>query len=809
MNLIKFTPPPLGILIRLSLEINRIRQTAKILLLFSGLLILPFLTFPQMTFNASEVQLSSGQLQEMDSFISGYTIFDFNTYALNNYVKSGMDSVHFSIYINDTLNWDFHLKEKDVLSDNFVLMYTTPSGKRLASHRSKTSTYRGYADDSPEGSAFFYISKDGIQAEFTAGGVNYIIEPGGHYTTTDGYVLYRRENRNADPAFGPAISVRSEPCQGPNYPDCSCYEDNWENGTYYLELAIEMDCEFVRDRIWKPGIKDEEGMRIEVEDFLGKEIPLISKAYEDAVNMQVIVVFAHFWMPELNPDPLIPPTCTGSADPYPETIDIINYWNEFRSYWNEHFSFVNRDWAHVYSGIELSQLGVSEGEPFNGYASICGANDITYQPPNAPYNYQSYSVSRRKDADWTVVAHEIGHGFGLQHTHGCNDAQCSFQWATCTIMENCCSERQECFSFYPCGSNLCQAELEKNITNWKYHETEQHRLCTYLNGYNSTLHQDNNICLLAPPPVGYNFEILIQNEDVILMEDDVICLNEEIDVSFYNTFNLVNFSWDIGSGLTLVSGTINDPAITLKGIINGITSQVCATFDYNGQPLTFCRNIHIGVPLSPGAPIINYYSNNGTPYVSIGFPLSNFASFFDYSWSVTDDIGNIIDYNSGTTTNPNPLVSPVYLGNCVNITINAGNECGVNPYTPYNPLHTCFQGQNLVSLPPDETSTAQSNKMHDDSKTTRQKSSLTENNRQFKIYPNPSSGSLFAILPAFRDISELRIIDLNGRIVFKQAVGGSAVLQTEINANHLPSGTYRVQLIQDDHVFQEKLKIVR
>ncbi len=760
------------------------------------------------TFFGGETQLTTAQALDMDTFFYNYDVFDFDHYQLNHHVKNGGDTVAFSIYINDTLNWDFTVSKKEVFSDNFLLMYTTPTGEKVVSQKGETNTYQGQVGNSSQNPAFFYISNSHLKADFTVNGVVYIIEQGGPYTETEGYVLYRKEDRKLPP--GPngetEVTLRSVPC-APSYPTCECYDEGWEDRQYYLELAFEMDCEFVRDKIWNKDINEENLLRQAVEEYLGERILMeISKAYEDAIDMQVIGVFAHFWMPSLNANPAIVPDCTG-IDPYPdegENGELAFFWKEFREYWHANFGYVNRDWAHVFSGRNLGPMadGISSGNPYTGFSgsgSICGRDDPIFQSPSDPHWMNSYSVSD-VGADWTTVAHEIGHGFGLGHGHGCNDG-CEQEYdhdhCDCGLMEaGCgCSERFECFTHYTCGSVPAQ-----NV--FPYHETSHYRLCQYLNGWNASLQRDNYLCLLASPPINYEFDILIEDDQAISIEDDLICIDEEVNVSFYYTFALNNFSWDLGPGLALVSGTLNDPSIRVKGTANW-NSKICANFDYNGQSLTYCQDIYIGLPPSPGAPIFSPIYNNGELCLSIGFPPDAHTSYFDYSFTLFENSSgtNLLDSGSGTTTNPDPLVFPVCDDNCVNITIKAGNKCGLNLYTPFDPFSDCFEDLAL-KVPPSKD--VESWKVSFD-----QKNKFIGNGENgFAIYPNPSNGKVNIVLPVHDGVSKLRIVDMTGKTAYSGEIAKS-VRRVELDGSNWGSGIYKAQLIQGNRIYQKKLEIIQ
>jgi len=88
---------------------------------------------------------------------------------------------------------------------------------------------------------------------------------------------------------------------------------------------------------------------------------------------------------------------------------------------------------------------------------------------------------------------------------------------------------------------------------------------------------------------------------------------------------------------------------------------------------------------------------------------------------------------------------------------------------------------------------------------------LNARNEQFKIYPNPSSGS-FVIrnIPGTSTAAgdskqKLQLFDLSGKLELSQMVNEN----TQVNADNLAQGVYLVQLLSSSSVFNSRLVIIR
>jgi hypothetical protein len=76
---------------------------------------------------------------------------------------------------------------------------------------------------------------------------------------------------------------------------------------------------------------------------------------------------------------------------------------------------------------------------------------------------------------------------------------------------------------------------------------------------------------------------------------------------------------------------------------------------------------------------------------------------------------------------------------------------------------------------------------------------------KLKLYPNPTSGKLIVETNCFGHQAALILRDTEGKIVVREAVYGS---KTEINLNHISSGMYIIQLVQNYSVIADEKVVV-
>jgi len=98
------------------------------------------------------------------------------------------------------------------------------------------------------------------------------------------------------------------------------------------------------------------------------------------------------------------------TDPYNVKGDGPALTNKVRDYWTHHYQDVPRDVAHVMTSIGYGGGGF-------GWFALC---DTTYSysvsSPQTGHNYPTFAFTY----DAYIVAHEVGHNFGLPHSHSCD-----------------------------------------------------------------------------------------------------------------------------------------------------------------------------------------------------------------------------------------------------------------------------------------------------------------------------------------------------------------------------------------------------
>jgi hypothetical protein len=76
---------------------------------------------------------------------------------------------------------------------------------------------------------------------------------------------------------------------------------------------------------------------------------------------------------------------------------------------------------------------------------------------------------------------------------------------------------------------------------------------------------------------------------------------------------------------------------------------------------------------------------------------------------------------------------------------------------------------------------------------------------KLKLYPNPTSGKLIVETNFTGNQAALILRSTEGKIVLHETVSGN---RTEVNLNHISSGIYLMQLVQNDKVIADEKVVV-
>jgi hypothetical protein len=151
------------------------------------------------------------------------------------------------------------------------------------------------------------------------------------------------------------------------------------------EIAVEADSCFFSAAGGRPDL---------VEAYINALFAMSSAIYEDEAQITLHISWLKLW------DSGDPYDAKGNAYAMPDTV---------RSYWKAHYADVPRDIAHVMTSIGYGGGGF-------GWLAMCGtdygysvSSPRTHEPfPTFAFTYDAY-----------IVSHEIGHNFGLPHSHSC------------------------------------------------------------------------------------------------------------------------------------------------------------------------------------------------------------------------------------------------------------------------------------------------------------------------------------------------------------------------------------------------------
>ena len=185
------------------------------------------------------------------------------------------------------------------------------------------------------------------------------------------------------------------------------------NGCKSIQLAIETDFEFTNDLFG--------GSTAQSSEYATTLIAAVSSIFNTDVGYALQISYLRLW--------------DNSSDPWNGSTTSSQL-GQFRSYWVDNMGSVSRHLGHFLSGRSLGGGKAYIGAVCTNYGyAVSGNLRGTFPIPVEDHSYNNW--------DLYVVAHEIGHNVGTQHTHdylppidNCGNNDCADAWGG-TIMSYC------------------------------------------------------------------------------------------------------------------------------------------------------------------------------------------------------------------------------------------------------------------------------------------------------------------------------------------------------------------------------------
>ncbi len=157
-----------------------------------------------------------------------------------------------------------------------------------------------------------------------------------------------------------------------------------------VEIAIETDTEF-----FNACGSDVDKAR----DYALAIFAMVSRIYQESMGISFYVTWINNWT-------------DSPSDPYDCAGDPFALRDAARVYWQTNNKGVERDIFHVMTSVSYG------GGGFGYFNALCRGNgfDLSVSSVQCQHNYPTYAFTY----DVYIVAHEMGHNFNGQHTHGCH-----------------------------------------------------------------------------------------------------------------------------------------------------------------------------------------------------------------------------------------------------------------------------------------------------------------------------------------------------------------------------------------------------
>jgi hypothetical protein len=291
---------------------------------------------------------------------------------------------------------------------------------------------------------------------------------------------------------------------------------------------------------------------------------------------------------------------------------------------------------------------------------------------------------------------------------------------------------------------------------------------------------------------------------LLLLFSTLLAISASGQTSVYHPFPDSNAYWNFHYTLYCFSGTSNnDYSITISGdtSINSKTYHKLATPFVESSTVGDCIDMQVGykgairqdtalrkvfyVPPTATSEQLLYDFN-----MLVGDTVKGFIENTPYPPDIVLSVDSVLvgsNYHKRWKINNN---YPIYIIEGI------GSDYGLIQKSPSNntdfPYYilNCFN-QNGQTLYPGTSTNCQ---------LITSIITIDNTSSQIKVFPNPSNGSFTVDFDNLKNVKEIRILDLLGKIVFQKSINK----QSKINIDNLPSGVYILTVIDNENKMTNK-----
>jgi hypothetical protein len=306
--------------------------------------------------------------------------------------------VPFNIQADERI-FEFVLSANDMRSADYKSEYTDKDGRKTEPKNDTVTTYKGKLTG--QSGSIVRMFLDGTKIEgfiSTQERQDYFFEPAKNYSSwanSDELVIYQAKDKINNPVINLGLDelitlVKSgvdKQARVQFVKTAFAHSPSLLQATIKsIKVATDADTGFVLANGGVSGARSR----------IGAVLSIVDGIYERDLNLSLIHSYAHFWK---------------GSDPYGTLTDLALL-QAFRDYWNTNYPQTSfpRNVAHLFSD------NYNAGFAYRG--AICkvpsDAYSVNYYPDSSVY--------------YSIMAHEIGHNLGAQHTSdprtGCQEAGC-------------------------------------------------------------------------------------------------------------------------------------------------------------------------------------------------------------------------------------------------------------------------------------------------------------------------------------------------------------------------------------------------